>query len=88
MKLGPIRILKNEVATKLLEMEAAGASVEELATFLGPESRSRVGQLEGDLVNGEAYCGSIAGMIKEIKSAGEVVQSIVDNYETVLASLR
>ena len=87
-KLGPIRILKNEVATKLLEMEAAGASVEELATFLGPESRSQVGQLEGDLVNGEAYCGSIAGMIKEIKSAGEVVQSIVDNYETVLASLR
>jgi len=87
-KLGPIRILKNEVATKLLEMEAAGASVEELATFLGPESRSRVGQLEGDLVSGEAYCGSIAGMIKEIKSAGEVVQSIVDNYKTVLASLR
>ena len=87
-KLGPIRILKNEVATKLLEMEAAGASVEELATFLGPESRSRVGQLEGDLVSGEAYCGSIAGMIKEIKSTGEVVRSIVDNYETVLASLR
>jgi len=87
-KLGPIRILKNEVAAKLLKMEAAGASVEELATFLGPESRSRVGQLEGDLVNGEAYCGSIAGMIKEIKSTGEIVRSIVDNYETVLASLR
>jgi len=87
-KLGPIRILKNEVATKLLEMEATGASVEELATFLGPESRSRVGQLEGDLVNGEAYCGSIAGMIKEIKSTGEIVRSIVDNYETILASLR
>ena len=87
-KLGPIRILKNEVATNLLEMEAAGASVEELATFLGPESRSRVGQLEGDLVNGEAYCGSIAGMIKEIKSAGEIIRGIVDNYEAVLANLR
>jgi enoyl-[acyl-carrier protein] reductase II len=86
-KLGPARILKNELAGKILEMEAAGASVEELITFIGT-GRSRTGQLEGDLVNGEAYCGSIAGVIKEIKSAGEVIQSMVDGYETVLASLR
>lgn len=86
-KLGPTRILKNEVATKLLEMESAGASVEELLAFIG-SSRSRAGQLKGDMANGEAYCGAIAGMIKEIKSVGEVIQSIVDNYETVLASLR
>ena len=85
-KLGPARILKNEVATKILEMEAAGASVEELITFIG-SARSRTGQLEGDLTNGEAYCGSVAGMIKEIRSAGEVIRSIVDSYETVLASL-
>ena len=86
-KLGPARILKNEFADRILEMEAAGASAEELIAFIGI-ARSRTGQLEGDLVNGEAYCGSIAGMIKEIKSAGEVIQSIVDSYDTVLASLR
>jgi enoyl-[acyl-carrier protein] reductase II len=86
-KLGPTRILKNEVATKLLEMESAGASVEELLAFIG-SSRSRTGQFEGDMANGEAYCGAIAGMIKEIKSVGEVIRSIVDNYETVVASLR
>jgi hypothetical protein len=40
------------------------------------------------MANGEAYCGAIAGMIKEIKSVGEVIRSIVDNYETVVASLR
>ncbi|MBN2462162.1 MAG: nitronate monooxygenase [Dehalococcoidia bacterium] len=86
-KLGPTRILKNEVATKILEMEAAGASVEELLTFIG-SGRSRTGQFEGDIVNGEAYCGSIAGMIKEIKSVSEVIKSIADSYDTVLASLR
>ena len=86
-KLGPARILKNEFAARILEMEAAGASAEELIAFIGV-ARSRTGQLEGDLVNGEAYCGSIAGMIKETKSAGEVIQSIVDSYDTVLASLR
>ncbi len=86
-KLGPTRILKNEVAAKIMDMEAAGASVEELLAFIG-SSRSRAGQFEGDMANGQAYCGAIAGMIKEIKSVGEVIQSIVDNYETVLASLR
>jgi len=86
-KLGPTRILKNEIATKLLAMEAAGASAEEVQAFIG-SSRSRTGQFEGDLVNGEAYCGSAAGMIKEIKSVAEVIQSIVDNYDKVLARLR
>lgn len=86
-KIGPTRILKNEVAAKLLEMEAAGASVEELLAFIG-SSRSRAGQFEGDMVNGQAYCGAIAGMIKEIKSVSAVIRDIVENYETVLASLR
>jgi enoyl-[acyl-carrier protein] reductase II len=86
-KLGPTRILKNQISAKLLEMEAAGASAEELQTFLG-SGRSRKGQFEGDLVNGEAYCGAIAGMIKEITSAAEIIKNIVDNYDKVLVSLR
>ena len=85
-KLGPTRVLKNEVANKILEMEAAGASVEELLAFIG-SSRSRTGQLEGDMMKGQAYCGSVAGMIKEINSVAEVVKSIIDGYNTVLASL-
>jgi enoyl-[acyl-carrier protein] reductase II len=86
-KLGPTRILKNEIAAKLLDMEATGASAEELLAFIG-SSRSRTGQFEGDLANGEAYCGSIAGMIKEIKSVAEIIRNIVDDYDAVLARLR
>ncbi len=86
-KIGPTRILKNEVAAKILEMEASGASAEELLAFIG-SSRSRRGQFEGDMVNGEAYCGSIAGMVKEIKSVSDVIRSITDNYDTVLDNLK
>jgi len=86
-KLGPTLILKNEIAAKLLDMEATGASAEELLAFIG-SSRSRTGQFEGDLANGEAYCGSIAGMIKEIKSVAEIIRNIVDDYDAVLARLR
>ena len=30
-----------------------------------------------EALKGEAYCGAIAGMIKEIVSVGEVVRSII-----------
>ena len=86
-KVGLTRVLKGEVATKLLGMESAGASEQELLTFIG-SSRSRKGQCEGDLVSGQAYCGAIAGMIKEIKSAAEVVRDIVTGYDKVLARLK
>lgn len=85
-KIGVARVLKGEVAAKILEMEAAGASVAELEAFIG-SSRSRKGQLEGDLVEGQAYCGAIAGMIKEIRSAAEIIQNIVTAYDGVIARL-
>jgi enoyl-[acyl-carrier protein] reductase II len=87
-KIGPTRILKNPIAEKLLEMEAAGASAEEMIAFIGPESRSRLGQVEGDLVNGQGHCGAIAGMIKEIQSVSDVMRSIIQNYDTVVRSLK
>ena len=86
-KLGPTRGLKNELVAKILEMESQGASAEEIESFIG-RGRARIGQLEGDLVNGEGYCGAIAGMITEIVSAGEVVRSIVDGAKAVVARLQ
>jgi len=87
-KLGPTRILKNPMANKLLEMEAAGASAEEMVSFIGTESRTHLGQVEGDLVNGQGYCGSVAGMIKEVQSVSEVMRGIIENYRAVLARLK
>jgi len=40
--------------------------------------------LEGDLVNGEAYCGASAGLIKEILPVASVVQELVEGYKEVI----
>jgi len=85
-KLGPTRGLKNEFTAKILEMESRGVSAEELESFIGT-GRARLGKLEGDLVNGEAYCGAVAGMITEIVSAGEIVQSIIKDSEALVNRL-
>ncbi|MBE0415016.1 MAG: nitronate monooxygenase [Dehalococcoidia bacterium] len=85
-KLGPTRGIKNEFTAKLLEMDKRGASAEEILAFIGV-GRSRMGQLEGKVQEGEVYCGAIAGVISEIVSAGEVVRSIVDSYSRVVANL-
>ena len=86
-KLGPTRGLKNELTAKILEMESSGASAEELGSFIGT-GRARLGKLEGDLADGEVYSGAIAGMITEIVGAGEIVRSIMEDSEAVLAKLR
>ncbi len=85
-KLGPTRCLKNPLTEKVLEMEARGASADELQEFIGI-GRARLGQLEGNLVEGEAYCGAGAGMIKEILSCAEVIRRIVDGYNAVVRKL-
>jgi enoyl-[acyl-carrier protein] reductase II len=83
----PSRSLKNTEFTQvLLGMEAAGASADELREFMGHAASRRAG-LEGDLDNGEAYCGSSAGLIHEILSAGEVVQRLVEGYLEVIKRL-
>lgn len=85
-KLLPARSLKTEFSRRLLELEETGASAEAIRDFLG-YSRARKGQLEGDLVDGEAYCGASAGLIKEIIPAGQVVQRLVQGYRKIIKKI-
>jgi NAD(P)H-dependent flavin oxidoreductase YrpB (nitropropane dioxygenase family) len=43
------------------------------------------GMLEGDMAEGTFICGAGAGLIKEIKSAGNIVRDIVQEADRVLA---
>ena len=86
-KLGPARILAGEFASKMRELEDRGTTPEELLAFIGV-GRARAGGLDGDLVDGEAYCGAVAGMIKELVSAGDVVRELVEGYSEVVARLK
>jgi enoyl-[acyl-carrier protein] reductase II len=85
-KLLPTRSLKTELTRRLLELEASGASADTMRDFLGT-SRARKGQIEGDLVNGEAYCGSSAGLIKEILPAAAVIQRLVDGFQEIVKKI-
>ena len=82
-KTTPTRSLKTDFSRRMLELEASGASTEALLEFVG-RSRARKGQIEGDLVNGELYCGTSAGLIKEILPAAKVVQSLVEGYREAI----
>jgi enoyl-[acyl-carrier protein] reductase II len=85
-RLLPTRSLRTEFSRKLLDLEESGASADEIREFLG-FSRARKGQLEGDLVNGEAYCGASVGLIKEIIPAALMVQRLVEGWQAVIDDL-
>lgn len=85
-KLLPTRSLRTELTKRLLELEESGASADEIKAFLG-YSRARKGQLEGDLVNGEFYCGASVGLIKEILPAGTVIRELIEGYEKIVKKM-
>jgi len=85
--LSPTRTLRNKFAAKVAEMDRRGTTADELLALIGL-GRSRVGQLEGDVENGELYCGEASGMIRDIVSAGDIVRSIVDGYDNVVETLK
>ncbi|MBE0415015.1 MAG: nitronate monooxygenase [Dehalococcoidia bacterium] len=85
-RLIPTRGLKNELTKRIQEKESAGASREELLAILSP-GLTAAAALRGDIVHGQALAGAVAGMIKEIMSASDVVRSIVEGYDRIVAGL-
>ena len=81
-----VRLLKNKFAQEMMAAEKQGASREELATMLG-KGRARLGMFEGNMEEGELEIGQIAGLIKEIKPAGEIVKDLMEEYEQALGRL-
>jgi enoyl-[acyl-carrier protein] reductase II len=85
-KIGPTRGIRNTFTDRMLEMEATGASPDDLQQFIGL-GRSPAGQLDGDTEQGELYCGAVAGLVKGIVSAGDVVREMVREADELLARL-
>ena len=75
----PVRLLKNNFYQEVKGLEDRCASEEELISHLG-HGRAKKGMLEGDLVNGELEIGQIAGLIKDVPTVEELVQTIMNDY--------
>jgi len=85
--LSPTRTLRNRFAAKVAELDRHGTTADELLAFIGM-GRSRMGQLEGNVEDGELYCGEVSGMIREIAPAGVIIKEIVAGYDRVVTGLR
>ena len=78
-KLIPVRLIKNKFADEINKAESEGKSTQYLKELLGSK-RAKLGMFEGDLVEGELEIGQVASLIKEIKTAKEIVDEIVEEY--------
>ena len=76
----PVRLMKNDFYTELHDAYQRNASVDELKTILG-RARAKKGMFEGDMKQGELEIGQISSHIKSIKSAGEIVKEIMEEFE-------
>lgn len=85
-RLIPTRSLKNELTNEVLEKESAGAAPQDLLSILAPGLTAEAA-LQGDMVHGQVLAGAVAGMITEIVSAGDVVRSMVEGYDRIVAGL-
>lgn len=85
-QLTPVRLLKNDFFNQVDLAEKNGATKETLIEILG-RARAKKGMFEGDLKEGELEIGQVSAMIREIKSAKEIVDEIYNDYLYTLKSL-
>ncbi len=78
-QLAPVRLLKNDFANSILNLEREGEGKEALAAFLG-RGRAKKGMYEGDMKEGELEIGQVSAMIDKIKPAAQIVQEIWKDF--------
>lgn len=80
----PVRVIKNKLAMKFLELEREGAGIEELEK-LGKGALKRA--VEGDTEWGSLMAGQISGLIKEIKPVKKIIEDIINEAKDVIKKL-
>ncbi len=71
----PVRLLNNQFAKEIAEMESRCCTVEELEKHLG-KGRARLGMLEGDMDQGELEVGQIVGLLNDLPTCKELISNL------------
>lgn len=79
-ELAPVRLVKNKFYQNVQQLYEKCPTKEELANLLG-RARAKRGMFEGDLDEGELEIGQIAGLIKEILLAKEIIDNMIAEFE-------
>lgn len=78
----PVRALRNDMTKKYLELEAAGAGLEELENITVGSLRAAV--VEGDVKNGTIMAGQIAGLVKKEETCKELIGRLVQETDKLI----
>jgi enoyl-[acyl-carrier protein] reductase II len=79
-ELAPVRLIKNKFYNDIQELFKTNPSVEDLKTLLG-RARAKKGMFEGDLIEGELEIGQISGLFEDIKSAKDIIDEMIRDFE-------
>ncbi|MCD8435801.1 2-nitropropane dioxygenase [Tenacibaculum dicentrarchi] len=86
-ELAPVRLIKNKFYNDVQNLYQQNPTIEEIKELLG-RARAKKGMFEGDLNEGELEIGQVAGLIHQIKSAKEVLEEIVTEFNQVKENLK
>ncbi|MDP2744265.1 MAG: nitronate monooxygenase [Dehalococcoidia bacterium] len=81
----PARCLENHLTREYQALERSGAPKEALDKFA--TGRMYTGVIQGDVENGSLMCGQIAGLIKDIRPAKNIVEEEVVQAEAILKQI-
>ena len=77
------RVARTQLATSIIDMEKAGATIEEIGPKVAGAKGRRVYE-EGDIEGGIWTVGMVQGLINDIPTCAELVQRIVDEAKTII----
>lgn len=81
----PVRVLKNKLARKFLELEencAPGDEFEKLGV-----GRLRLAMVEGDVEMGSVMAGQVCAMVSGIQPAGSIIRDVISGAEKVITDI-
>ncbi|MBN2223946.1 MAG: nitronate monooxygenase [Deltaproteobacteria bacterium] len=80
----PVRIIRNRLARKLLDMEKRGGGPEEILRF-GEGALERA--VQGDVEEGSVMAGQISGLVGERKSAGKIIDDVMAEAQRTIRAV-
>ncbi len=86
-KVGATRLLHNDFAMKIAEMENTGASKEEIAAFLG-RGRAKKGMFEGDMKEGELEIGQVSALIDDVLPVSEIMENLITEFRNAKSRMK
>ncbi|WP_166510712.1 enoyl-[acyl-carrier-protein] reductase FabK [Desulfallas thermosapovorans] len=82
----PVRVLKNKLAKKFLELEdrcAPGEEFEKLGV-----GRLKQAMVDGDTDMGSVMAGQVAAMVRQVQPAREIINDVVTGAENIIRHIR